>query len=98
MPTTVVLHGDPRATQQARLALTLASRGHHVVLCDAPEIAARVRALHPALCSEMSSHPRLPMRLPPSVTNSAWLNAPLSWFTGTSCASAGGQTARQAVG
>ncbi len=60
MALTVVLHGDPTATQQARLASALASRGHHVVLCDAPEIAARVREDHPGLCTEMSSHPRLP--------------------------------------
>jgi len=63
MPLTVLLHGDPAATQQARLALALASRGHHIVLCDAPEIAARVREKHPDLCSEISSAPRLPMFL-----------------------------------
>ncbi|MDI3286258.1 glycosyltransferase family 4 protein [Polyangium sp. 15x6] len=63
MTLTVVLHGDPAATQQARLASALVARGHHVVLCDAPGIAARVRATHPDRCTEMSSHPRLPMFL-----------------------------------
>ena len=63
MPLTVVLHGDPAATQQARLAAALASRGHHVVLCDAPAIAARLRETHPERCTELSTHPRLPLFL-----------------------------------
>ncbi|MRG93434.1 glycosyltransferase family 4 protein [Polyangium spumosum] len=68
MSLTVVLHGDPAATQQTRLAFALASRGHHIVLCDAPEIAARVRAAYPDRCAEMSSQPRLPMFLRRALT------------------------------
>jgi glycosyltransferase involved in cell wall biosynthesis len=59
----VLLHGDPAATQQRRLALALASRGHRVILCDAPEIAADVRAQYPDLCTEISSFARWPMFL-----------------------------------
>jgi len=59
----VLLHGDPVAAQQRRLALALASRGHRVVLCDAPEIAAELRAKFPDRCTETSSLPRVPMFL-----------------------------------
>jgi len=54
-PLTVLLHGDPRAAQQARLGAALAARGHRVIVCDAPLIAERIRETAP--CEEL--------RLPP---------------------------------
>jgi glycosyltransferase involved in cell wall biosynthesis len=62
-PLTVLLHGDPIASQQERLAHALASRGHTIVLCDAPAIAAEVRARHPERVRELGSYSRFPMPL-----------------------------------
>lgn len=58
MPLTVLLHGDPRAPQQRRLGEALMARGHRVVVCDAPEIAAALGG-----CEEI--------RLPPLVPDAA---------------------------
>ncbi|WP_044237648.1 glycosyltransferase family 4 protein [Chondromyces apiculatus] len=52
-PLTVLLHGDPRATQQARLGAALHGRGHRVILCDAPVVAAQIREHYGAACEEI---------------------------------------------
>ena len=39
---TVLLDGDPRAPQQARLGAALAARGHRVIVLDAPEIVRQI--------------------------------------------------------
>ncbi|WP_159396903.1 glycosyltransferase family 4 protein [Sorangium cellulosum] len=54
MHLTVLLHGDPRAPQQARLGAALASRGHRVILCDAPGVAAAIRREHGQRCEELT--------------------------------------------
>lgn len=54
---TVLLHGDPRAPQQARLGAALASRGHRVIVCDAPETAAMIRGEHGQRCEEVELPP-----------------------------------------
>lgn len=61
----VLLHGDPRAAQQVRLGIALAARGHRVVVCDAPLVAARIRERAP--CEEL----RLP-RAWPEVARRYW--------------------------
>lgn len=50
---TVLMHGDPRAPQQARLGAALSARGHRVIVCDAPETAAMIRGEHRQRCEEL---------------------------------------------
>jgi glycosyltransferase involved in cell wall biosynthesis len=54
---TVLLHGDPRATQQSRLGAALAARGHRVIVCDAPAVAATIRGEHGQACETVSLLP-----------------------------------------
>jgi glycosyltransferase involved in cell wall biosynthesis len=51
---TVLLHGDPRAPQQARLGAALAARGHRVIVADAPAVAATIRGEHGQACETVS--------------------------------------------
>ncbi|AKT41682.1 glycosyltransferase family 4 protein [Chondromyces crocatus] len=52
-PLTVLLHGDPRATQQVRLGAALHARGHRVLVCDAPMVAGQIREQYGAACEEV---------------------------------------------
>lgn len=63
MPLCVLLHGDPRAPQQGRLGAALAARGHRVVVCDAPAVAAAIRGEHGAACEEVTLLRRGPAAL-----------------------------------
>ncbi|MCC6555695.1 MAG: glycosyltransferase family 4 protein [Polyangiaceae bacterium] len=60
---TVLLHGEPRATQQGRLGVALLERGHRVVVCDAPRVAAQIRAQRGG-CEELRV--RRPLVPPPA--------------------------------
>ncbi|WP_437290329.1 glycosyltransferase family 4 protein [Sorangium sp. So ce406] len=68
MRLTVLLHGDPKATQQARLGAALAARGHRVILCDAPGIAASIRGEYGQRCEEL----RLLSSLVPHALRRLW--------------------------
>ncbi|WP_437638951.1 glycosyltransferase family 4 protein [Sorangium sp. So ce854] len=68
MRLTVLLHGDPKATQQARLGAALAARGHRVILCDAPDIAATIRREYGQRCEEL----RLVSSLVPHALRRLW--------------------------
>ncbi|AKT41683.1 glycosyltransferase family 4 protein [Chondromyces crocatus] len=58
---TVLLSGDPIATQQGRLGAALARRGHRVIVADAPGVARAIREEHGARCEEVVlERPRLP--------------------------------------
>ncbi len=63
MPLTILLHGDPRAPQQSRLGAALVKRGHRVVVCDAPGVAAKIREADARGCDEL----RLPRLVPDAV-------------------------------
>jgi glycosyltransferase involved in cell wall biosynthesis len=63
VPLCVLLHGDPLAPQQARLGAALAARGHRVVVCDAPAVAATFRGEHGASCEEIALLQRGPALL-----------------------------------
>lgn len=54
MSLTVLLQGDPRAPHQVRLGAALASRGHRVVVANAPAIAERIRSEYGATCEEIN--------------------------------------------
>jgi glycosyltransferase involved in cell wall biosynthesis len=65
---TVLLHGDPRAPQQARLGAALAARGHRVIVCDAPGVAAAIQREYGERCEEL----RLVSSLIPQAIRRLW--------------------------
>ncbi|WP_437552314.1 glycosyltransferase family 4 protein [Sorangium sp. So ce367] len=68
MRLTVLLHGDPRAPQQARLGAALAARGHRVIVCDAPGVAAAIQREYGERCEEL----RLVSSLIPQAIRRLW--------------------------
>ncbi|MBI5610151.1 MAG: glycosyltransferase family 4 protein [Deltaproteobacteria bacterium] len=54
---TILLDGDAAAPQQARLGAALASRGHRVIVLDAPRVADQIRGEFHGQCEELRAPP-----------------------------------------